>query len=102
MSGLQHVITLQPPFDGTAIYLCCSCSDEPLARIGFPAAAASLVEVNEIAHQHITAAEGPEPAFSPQEARRRAAETLRPFFTGGGHIVSASELDEGSGAIGMG
>ena len=82
MSRLQHVITLQPPFDGTAIYVCCSCSDEPIAKVGFPEAAASLVEVNEIAHQHIEAAEGPEPAFSPREARRRAVETLAPFFGG--------------------
>lgn len=54
---VKHVITLQPPFDGSAIYLCCSCSDEPIAKAGYPEAPASLVEVNEIAHQHITGAE---------------------------------------------
>lgn len=54
---MRHVITLQPPFDGTAIFICCSCSDEPIAKVGFPEAAASLVEINEIAHTHIERAE---------------------------------------------
>lgn len=56
MSG-THVVTLQPPFDGTAIFICCSCRDEPIAKVGFPEAAASLVEVNHIVHEHIEAAE---------------------------------------------
>lgn len=53
----KHVITIQPPFDGSCIYLCCSCSDEPIAKVGFDDAPASLVEVNEIAHAHIEKAE---------------------------------------------
>lgn len=62
----KHVITLQPPITGVQLYVCCSCSDEPIARVGFGVAPASLVEVNEIAHQHIQAAEGPAPAFAPR------------------------------------
>lgn len=64
----KHVITLQPPITGVQLYICCSCSDEPIARVGFGVAPASLVEVNEIAHSHIQAAEGPEPAFEPLHA----------------------------------
>lgn len=67
---VRHVITLQPPVVGVQLYVCCSCSDEPIARVGFGVAPASLVEVNEIAHQHIQAAEGPEPAFAPRSECR--------------------------------
>lgn len=76
----RHVITLQPPFDGTAVFICCSCSDEPIAKVGYPEAAASLVEVNEIAHRHIECSE--------RYDRLRDSDTGR-TYDGGGRVYSA-------------